>query len=111
MNTILIAASAALFVGGSALAQVEERTTTTFTLEPAHRTVIKQYIVKEHIRPVQVKERIAVGTMLPEDVELQPVPDAWLTTVPEVRNYDYIDWNGKVVIVEPKTRKVVQIVE
>jgi hypothetical protein len=110
MKTILIAATAALFVGGSALAQMET-TTTTFTIEPAHRTVIKQYIVKEHIRPVQVKERIAVGAVLPADVELQTVPDAWATGVPEVRNYEYIDWNGKVVFVEPKTRKVVEIVE
>ncbi|MFL5238751.1 MAG: DUF1236 domain-containing protein [Rhizomicrobium sp.] len=109
MKTILIAASAALFVSGSALAQMEERT--TFTIEPAHRTVIKQYVVKEHIRPVQVKERIALGAVLPADIELQTVPEAWVTDVPEVRNYEYIDWNGKVVFVEPKTRKVVQIVE
>jgi hypothetical protein len=83
----------------------------TLTIEPAHRTIIKQYVVKEHVRPVAVKESLDVGAVLPEDVTLQPVPDAWSTEIPEVRNYEYVDWNGKVVFVEPKTRKVVQIVD
>ena len=107
MKTLTIAgAAAALLASGYAMAQ-----DTTLTIEPAHRTIIKQYVVKEHIRPVTVKESVAVGTVLPEDVSLQPVPEAWVTTAPEVQNYEYFDWNGKVVFVEPKTRKVVQIVD
>ena len=109
MKTLMIAASAALFVSTCAMAEVVERT--TFTIEPAHRTVIKQYVVKEHVRPIQIKERVVIGATLPEDVELQAVPEAWVTDVPEVRDYDYVDWNGKVVLVEPKSRRVVQIID
>lgn len=103
---IFAGAAAALLAGGYAVAQ-----DATLTIEPAHRTIIKQYVVKEHVRPVAVKESLDVGTVLPEDVALQPVPDAWSTEVPEVRNYEYVDWNGKVVFVEPKTRRVVSIVD
>jgi hypothetical protein len=103
---IFAGAAAALLAGGYAMAQ-----DATLTIEPAHRTIIKQYVVKEHVRPVTVKETMAVGTVLPEDVALQPVPDAWSTEVPEVSRYEYVDWNGKVVFVEPKTRKVVSIVD
>ena len=39
------------------------------------------------------------------------MPEEWTTSVPEVRDYQYFDWNGKVVFVEPKSRKVVQIVD
>lgn len=107
MKAILIAsAAAAILTCGYAAAQ-----DSVLTIEPAHRTVIHQYIVKQHIRPVRVKETIALGATLPEDVELQPVPDEWTTEVPEVRDYRYFDWNGKVVFVEPKTRRVVQIVD
>lgn len=105
MKHLLIAGTVALLAGSTAMAQ-----DATLTIEPAHQTIIKQYVVKEHVRPETVKETVAVGTTLPEDVELQPVPSAW-STVPEVRSYEYFDWNGKVVFVEPKTRRVVQIVE
>jgi hypothetical protein len=107
MKYLFVAATAAsLLASGYAMAQ-----DATLTIEPAHRTIIKQYIVKERIRPETVKEEVVVGSALPEDVELQPVPDAWATTAPEVKSYQYFDWNGKVVFVEPKTRKVVSIVE
>jgi hypothetical protein len=107
MKTLMIAgAAAALLASSYAMAQ-----DATLTIEPAHRTIIKQYVVKEHIRPMTVKESVAVGTVLPGDVSLQPVPEAWVTSAPEVQNYEYFDWNGKVVFVEPKTRKVVSIID
>lgn len=107
MRYLFIAGTAAaLLASGYAMAQ-----DATLTIEPAHRTIIKQYIVKERIRPETVKEEVVVGAALPEDVALQPVPDSWVSTAPEVKSYEYFDWNGKVVFVEPKTRKVVSIVD
>lgn len=103
---IIAGTAAALLTSGYAMAQ-----DATLTIEPAQRTIIKQYVVKEHVRPAPIKETVEVGTVLPEDVTLQPVPSAWATSIPEVSSYDYVDWNGKVVFVEPKTRKVVSIVE
>lgn len=102
----LAGAAVALLAGGYAMAQ-----DATLTIEPAHRTIIKQYVVKEHVRPAPIKETVTVGSTLPADVELQPVPETWVTKVPEVRSYEYVDWNGKVVFVEPKTRKVVSIID
>lgn len=107
MKLALIAATAAAVLGsGYAVAQ-----DATLTIEPAHRTIIHQYVVKEHVQPVRIKESVAVGTVLPADVTLQPVPQEWTTEIPEVANYQYFDWDGKVVFVEPQTRRVVQIVE
>ena len=103
---IIAGTAAALLASGYAMAQ-----DATLTIEPAHRTIIKQYVVKEHVRPATIKETVAVGTVLPEDERLQPVPEEWVTTAPEVKSYEYVDWNGKVVFVEPKTRKVVSIVD
>jgi len=107
MRFLLIAGTAAAVLTGS-YAQAQD---VTLTIAPAHRTIIHQYVVKERIRPVRIKETVAVGTVLPADVTLQPVPEAWTTEVPEVSTYEYVNWNGKVVFVEPKTRRVVQIVD
>ena len=86
-------------------------TTTTWTVRPEERTVIHDYVVKEKVRPERIKEQIAIGVAVPEDVEMQPVPEAIYTKVPEARRYQYFDWNGRVVFVDPDSRKVVQIVD
>lgn len=105
-HLLMASTAAALLASGYAMAQ-----DATLTLEPAQRTIIKQYVVKEHVRPAPIKETVDVGTVIPEDVTLQPVPSAWVSSIPEVNGYEYFDWNGKVVFVQPKTRKVVSIVD
>lgn len=86
-------------------------TTTTWSVKPEQRTVIHDYIEKEKVRPVEVHESLAVGAPVPPDVELQPVPEQIYTSVPEARRYEYFDWNGRMVFVDPDSRKVVQIVD
>jgi len=49
------------------------------------RTTIKEYIVKERVKPTTVCERLAVGATLPADVELHTVPSAWGPHVSAVR--------------------------
>jgi hypothetical protein len=114
-------AAAAMVAGTSAMAQDEAppgamektttTTTTTWTVRPEERTVIHDYVVKEKVRPEAVKEEITVGAPVPTEVELQPVPEAIYTKVPEARRYQYFDWDGRVVFVDPDSRKVVQIVD
>ncbi len=97
---------AGLMGGGSAWAQDE-----TLTIQPEQRTIIHDYVVKERVRPVQMHEDVAIGTAIPQDVELQPVPQDIYEKVPDARRYEYFDWNGRVVFVDPDSRKVVQIVD
>ena len=46
-----------------------------------------------------------------EWIELDPVPLGLVAKVPEVRNYEYFVAGGKVMFVEPYTRKILQIVQ
>jgi hypothetical protein len=113
--------AAGVMAGTSAIAQDEApagamekqttTTTTTWTVKPEERTVIHDYVVKERVRPERVKEEISVGMPVPTDVEMQPVPEEIYGKVPEARNYQYFDWNGRVVFVDPDSRRVVQIVD
>ena len=77
-------------------------------IAPDQRTKIKEYVVKEKVRPITVKERIAVGGVLPAEVQLLPVPSVW---GPSVSKYQYVYHDNHDVLVEPSSRKVVQIIE
>ena len=50
-----------------------------------------------------VRERVVVGQTLPETVELRPVP--------RYTEYRYAIVNDRRVIVEPRTRKIIKIID
>ncbi len=56
-----------------------------------------------HSPSVTVRERVVVGEPLPEAVELRPVPSH--------TEYRYAVVNDRRVIVEPRTRKVIKIID
>ena len=101
MKRVLVAGAVALsaVLAGQALAQ------TIVEIEPAQRTRIKEYVVKEKVAPVRVKERVSVGVTLPADVELRTVPADW---GPGVSKYRYVYSDNHVYFVEPSSRRVIQ---
>jgi hypothetical protein len=106
MKHTLIAGAAAIAVLASS--QILSAQTATIEIAPDQRTRIKEYVVKEKVRPVTVKERISVGATLPADVELVAVPETW---GPSVSKYRYVYHDNHVVLVEPSSRKVIQIID
>lgn len=110
MKRALMAATVlAVFASTQALAQtVGVGPAGTVIVEPEQRTVIRDYVVKERVAPVRVKERIAVGARLPADVELRTVPSTW---GPKLSKYRYIYSGEHVYLVEPSNRTVIQIIE
>ena len=57
----------------------------------------------ERAPSVRVRERVVVGEPLPRTVELRPVPN--------YTEYRYAVVNDRRVIVEPRTRKVIKIID
>src|SRR4051812_15586719 len=106
MKKMLIAGTAAMAVLASG--QILSAQTTTIEIAPEQRTRIKEYVVKEKVRPVTVKERISVGATLPADVELRPVPGDW---GPAVSKYRYVYSDDHVYFVDPGTRRVVTTID
>ena len=78
------------------------------TFAPEQRTHIREYVTRERVAPVRVKERVAVGARLPADVELRTVPTDW---GPSVTKYRYVYSNDRVYFVEPSTREVIYEVD
>jgi hypothetical protein len=110
MKRALIAASVLAVVAfPQALAQtVGVGPAETVVIEPEQRTVIRDYVVKERVAPVTVKERVSVGARLPADVELRAVPSAW---GPKLSKYRYFYSDNHVYLVEPSNRTVVQVID
>jgi len=57
-----------------------------------------------------VNINIDVGEPLPGNVELMPLPPAVVSIVPEYRGYEYVVVHDAIVIIQPSTRKVVEVI-
>jgi hypothetical protein len=115
---LILFCPAALLAAVPASAQTSSTTVTTttapsttgaITIAPEKRTIIKQRLTTA--RPVQLRERVAVGMTVPSDVELVEVPDTVVTEVPTVRGFRFFRFGDEVALVDPSTRRVVQIID
>jgi hypothetical protein len=61
------------------------------------------YVQREDVPSVAVEEHVVVGEPLPATVQLH--------TIPKYKQYSYAVVNKQRVIVEPRTRKVIKIIE
>jgi len=118
MKHALIAGVAAVGVLASLPAVAQTSTTVTTTgpaatgsiaIAPEKRTVIKQHFTGAPV--TTVKERVTVGATVPADVELMPVPETVVTDLPAVRGYRYFRYQDDVVLVDPSSRRVVQVID
>jgi hypothetical protein len=105
MKRTLIANVAALAILASSQVLAQN---VSVTVTPDQRTRIKDYVIKEKVKPITMKERVTVGATLPAEVELAPVPETW---GPALTRYRFVNWDNRVVLVEPSSRKVIQIIE
>lgn len=71
------------------------------------RPAFREYIVRERVPNYTISEGITVGRVLPETgVTYYDVPQTFGATP-----YRYTVVNGQTVLVEPRSRRIVQIVE
>ena len=76
-------------------------------IETEQLPAFREYVIRERIPDYSVPERIIVGTVLPEvGVTFYDVPQTYGVTP-----YRYTVVNGRTVLVEPRTRRIVQIIE
>ncbi|WP_249118998.1 DUF1236 domain-containing protein [Bradyrhizobium sp. AUGA SZCCT0158] len=111
MRKLILAAAAVALLSTGATAQTTVTTGASraaVQIEPEARTRIKSYVTKHKLRPVAVKERIAVGATVPNDVELVAVPSDW---GPSLTKYRYVYSSNRVLLVDPGSRAVVQEID
>ena len=73
----------------------------------AQRPAFREYVIRERVPTYTVPDRIIVGGVLPEaGITYYDVPQTYGPTT-----YRYTVVNGQTVLVEPRTRRIVQVVE
>jgi hypothetical protein len=71
------------------------------------RPAFREYVVRERVPTFTVPDRVIVGGVLPEaGITTYDVPQTYGATP-----YRYTVVNGQTVLVEPRTRRVVQVIE
>lgn len=74
------------------------------------RTRISQSISHLNVQPLNsVNFSLSVGTVVPRDVRLQPLPSEVVEMVPQYRGYDFVLVKDEIVIVEPSSYKIVAV--
>ena len=114
MKRSLLATAAVVVLTSTAFAQSTTTVTTgsapaaSVTIAPEARTKIKTYVTEKKVKPITVKEKIVIGSTLPADVELLAVPADW---GPDVAKFRYVYTDNHVALVEPSSRRIVQIID
>jgi hypothetical protein len=71
------------------------------------RPAFREYVIRERVPTYTIPDRVIVGGVLPEaGITTYDVPQTYGATP-----YRYTVVNGQTVLVEPRTRRVVQVVE
>jgi hypothetical protein len=71
------------------------------------RPAFREYVVSQRVPAFTVPDRVVVGTMLPEaGVTYYDVPQRFGSTP-----YRYTVVNGATVLVEPRSRRIVQVID
>ena len=118
-NKILAIAAIAGVIGAPIAAQAQSVVTTGVAPGGAvvvedvdgiavdQRPAFREYIIREHVPSYTIPDRVIVGGVLPEaGVIYYDVPQTFGVTP-----YRYTVVNGQTVLVEPRTRRIVQVVE
>ena len=75
------------------------------------RTNISASISKANVQPLRnVNFSINVGTAVPASVRFYPVTPAIIAVYPQYRGYHFVVVEEEIIIIEPRTRKIVQVV-
>jgi hypothetical protein len=123
-NGLIAATALAALIGAPALAQAQDVTigvapssgvvvSTPVEVESdggivvERRPAFREYVVRERIPTYTIEQRVIVGGTLPDDgVMTYDVPQTFGATP-----YRYTVVNGRTVLVEPRSRRIVQVID
>lgn len=93
---LTLAAAGMLLLVGVSVAAAQD-----VIIQPEQDTVIREYVKKKPVASLSLPGvELNIGTALPETVELYEVPDV---------QYRYVVIEGRTVLVDPGTRKIVKV--
>jgi hypothetical protein len=116
----LLAVAVAAFLCDGAAAQTQPPPKTVDTANPTILPADKQQKIKDFVRrqdglkeaePIQrSEESFTAGMTIPEAVRLTALPEDTITEVPQVTSYRFFLARNGIVVVDPASRRVVQVI-
>jgi hypothetical protein len=79
------------------------------SIPSAKQRVVYRDVIRD-AHPIRRRIDVEIGQRVPQDIELEPLPQMVFSEVPDVRDYRYFVVNREVVLVDPGTREVVEII-
>jgi Protein of unknown function (DUF1236) len=79
-------------------------------LSPAQRTIIYRSVTRERVLTPSADVQVRLGARVPRSVELYEMPTTIVEEVPTLRRYRYMVVNDEVVLVDPATSEVVEVI-
>ncbi len=81
-------------------------------LSTEQRSKITTVIKSQHVQPVtNVNFSISVGTRVPRNVGFHPLPAEIVTIYPEWRGYEFFLVNNQIIVVNPRTLEIVDVID
>jgi hypothetical protein len=104
-NGLIAAAAAATLIAVPGVTLAQSAVTTGIAVE--QRPAFREYIDQEQVPNYTITESVQVGTVLPETgVAVYDVPQRFGQTTSR-----YTVVNGETVLVEPRTRRIIQVID
>jgi hypothetical protein len=81
-------------------------------LSTEQRTKITTVIKSQNVRPAtNVNFSISVGARVPRNVGFHPLPAEIVTIYPEWRGYEFFLVNNQIIVVNPRTLEIVDVID
>ena len=111
---IVVAAPLVVLLGPPALAQSRDPAagaTPAANLTVEQRHMIKELVKELKVQPVTVDAPSTVGDTVPESVVPQPIPVEVSQRVPQIRAHAFFVKGQRIVLVNPKDRKITDVID
>lgn len=95
----------------NAAAQAESKPGTPAALSPGHHAQIRETIRSQKVAPLtDVQFSVTVGQVVPRTVHLNRLPSRIVEYAPQYRGYEYILVGDEILIVDPRTLRIVAVI-
>ena len=95
--------------GGSPPGTVAESPTPP-VLPPERQALIREQAKRPNLPVATLSEPARIDMIIPEEVELLAMPQDMTTETPATTSYRYLITSDVIAVVEPQSRKVIQII-
>jgi Protein of unknown function (DUF1236) len=97
-------------VGAQAPTEQPAPTRQSINLTVENRHVIKEIVKDLHVQNAPDDVALTVGATVPQSV-VHPLPEQVAAKVPQVKSHVFFFKNDKIVLVDPKDNKIVEVIE